>query len=135
MRKRILSLILVLALICTMSLSVSAASASKTGITSTGSQGALKTEAVLNVYTDHATATTWCGSGAGSIRQTTVTFKYVNSNNQTSYLSATGSSTATAYPGNNANIPAGISGTSQHRVSSENGEWGSWSCSLSANVW
>lgn len=135
MRKRILSLVLVFVLICTMSLSVSAASASKTGKTSGGTEGTLNTRAELYVYTDHATATTWCGSGSGSVRKTTVTFNYLNSNNQTSSLSVAGSSTVTAYPGNSANMPTGISGTSQHSVTSEDGEWGSWSCSLSANVW
>ena len=135
MNTRILSLVMVLVLLCTMSIGVSAASASKTGSTSSGTVGSVSTKAELYVYTDHATATTWSTQASGIIRETRLVYTYKNANNQTSYLYATGSSTATAYPGPIPNVPSAIKGESVHRVYSQNGEWGSWTSNLSANVW
>lgn len=135
MNKHVLSLVMIFVLLCTMSISVSAASASTVGETSGGTLGIAKTKAELNVYTDHATATTWSGQAQGIILKTELTYFYYNANYQTSRLYATGSSTATAYPGPIPNVPSAIKGESVHRVYCPNGEWGSWTSNLSANVW
>ena len=135
MNKRVLSLVLIFVLLCTMSISVSAASASTVGVTSGGTLGIVKTKAELNVYTDHATATTWSVNAPGIILNTLLTYHYKDANYENRQLTVTGSATATAYPGIIPNVPSAIRGESVHRVYSLEGEWGSWTSNLSANVW
>lgn len=129
MKKQILAFVLVFTLLFSMTISASAASASRSGTTSGGTLTSLDTSATLYVYTEHATAETWCELSSCAI--STTAFLHLNDGRT---ISGYGTVSATAYKNTELDIPNTKNGSSYHEVNGGS-QFGSWSTSLSANVW
>ena len=129
MKKQILAFVLVFALLFSMTISASAASASKRGQTSGGILTNLPTSATLNVYTEHATAGTWCELSSCTI--STIAYLHLNDGRT---LTGYGTVSATAVKSTEIDIPNTKNGSSEHNVNGGS-QYGVWTASLSANVW
>ena len=129
MKRKFMAMVLVLALCLSLCVGASASSASNSGYTSGSPSGSkIMCYASLTVDANRGIAKTSIAGNASMSLATTVNFYYKNSNNQTSVSSSYGSGSATAGSSN----AKGMYATSEHSASST--AYGSWSCSLTANI-